>query len=180
MIDMNELTDLQKQLMAKVPHGLRDDVRPTVIYAPKVIHNLLLYLTSLGHKPWRPNPLPEEEQARRFATFLESALQLRAFAKMRVDEDIEINPIYDRQVISGLGIIEETIEYLYTLGEKDSNGLEEFTDILFFYLESKIMAGFTWDQIRDEYKRKHAVNLARYEAGKQGDYRWDKRAEGSL
>lgn len=90
-----------------------------------------------------------------------------------------------RRMISGLGIIEETLEYLNSTGHKPwrpnplskEDQLEEITDILFFYLEMILLSGFTWEQIKEEYVRKHAENLERYRRAKEGDYGWDKRAE---
>lgn len=90
-----------------------------------------------------------------------------------------------RRMISGLGIIEETLEYLNSTGHKpwrphpqsEKDQLEEITDILFFYLEMVILSGFTWEQIEQEYVRKHAENLERYRRAEQGDYEWDKRSE---
>ena len=88
------------------------------------------------------------------------------------------------QMATGLGIIEETLEYLNAIGRKPwrpdplprEAQLEEITDILFFYLELIIQSGFFWDEIVAEYKRKHAINLKRYEDGAKGDYSWDDRA----
>ena len=86
-------------------------------------------------------------------------------------------------VVAACGVIEETMEYLNSIGFKswrpnplpEKDQLEEITDVLFFYLELIILSGFTWSQIETEYHRKHAVNLKRYEDGKKGDYSWDDR-----
>lgn len=93
-----------------------------------------------------------------------------------------------RRMIAGLGVIEETLEYLNSTGHKPwrpnplskEAQLEEITDILFFYLELIILSGFSWEQISEEYIRKHAENLERYRRAKEGDYGWDKRGEGGL
>ncbi len=90
-----------------------------------------------------------------------------------------------RRMVTGLGIIEETLEYLNSTGHKPwrpnplprSAQLEEITDILFFYLEAVILGGFSWQEIEEEYVRKHAENLERYRRAKEGDYGWDKRAD---
>lgn len=92
----------------------------------------------------------------------------------------------DVQLTAGLGIIEETMEYLSAVGRKPwrpipksrEEQLEEITDILFYYLELVILSGFTWEQICKEYKRKWKVNMERYEKGSKGDYSWDERLKG--
>lgn len=88
------------------------------------------------------------------------------------------------KVTCGLGIMEETMEYLNSIGRKPwrpislpiEKQLEELSDILHFYLELIIRSGFTWEQVFDAYKKKHRENLKRYEDGKKGDYSWDDRA----
>lgn len=99
-----------------------------------------------------------------------------------------VSELTARRMVAGLGIIEETIEYLNSTGHKpwrpvplsEGDQLEEITDILFFYMELVVMSSFTWGQIEAEYDRKFAVNLERYEKALKGDYTWDKRAEGGL
>lgn len=89
------------------------------------------------------------------------------------------------QITCGLGIIEETMEYLNSIGRKPwrpqpllpSQQLEEIVDILHFFLELVLRSGFTWPQVVEVYKIKHRENLQRYEKGKAGDYSWDKRGE---
>lgn len=96
-----------------------------------------------------------------------------------------LTPIADKRVTAGLGLIEEVLEYLSSTGWKPwrqsplsyEAQLEELTDILFYYLELVILSEITWPEILEEYKRKHAENLQRYEKGKKGDYSWDKRSE---
>lgn len=91
-------------------------------------------------------------------------------------------------VVAACGVIEETMEFLNAIGFKSwrpnplpkENQLEELTDILFFYLELIILSGFSWDEVRAEYDRKHAINLDRYVRAKAGDYTWDKREQGGL
>jgi len=89
------------------------------------------------------------------------------------------------KVTCGLGIIEETLEYLNSIGRKPwrpqplmpDQQLEELCDILHFFLELILRSGFTWEQLVDRYKEKHRENLQRYEKGAKGDYSWDTRAE---
>ena len=93
------------------------------------------------------------------------------------------------QITCGLGIIEETMEYLNSIGRKQwrptplppDKQIEELVDILHFYLELILRSGFTWEDIVIEYARKHAINLKRYEDGAKGDFSWDdKGAKGEL
>ena len=89
------------------------------------------------------------------------------------------------QITCGLGIIEETLEYLNSIGRKPwrpdplplEKQIEELADILHFYLELILRSPFTWEDIVIEYARKHAINLKRYSDGAKGDYSWDTRAE---
>lgn len=93
------------------------------------------------------------------------------------------------QVTCGLGLIEETMEYLNAIGRKawrpyplpPAAQLEELVDILHYYLELVIRSQFTWEDIVEEYRRKHVINLKRYADGAKGDYTWDdKGAKGEL
>ena len=96
-----------------------------------------------------------------------------------------VSDLTARRMVSGLGIIEETLEYLNSTGHKPwrpnplprEAQLEEITDILFFYLELVQLGEFSWQEIEEQYVRKHAVNLERYRRAKEGDYGWDKRSE---
>lgn len=99
-----------------------------------------------------------------------------------------VSELTARRMVAGLGVIEETLEYLNSTGHKpwrpiplsEADQLEEITDILFFYMELVVMSKFTWGQIETEYNRKFLVNLERYERALKGDYDWDKRSEGGL
>lgn len=90
------------------------------------------------------------------------------------------------QITCGLGIIEETLEYLNSIGRKPwrplplsrESQLGELVDILHFFLELVIRSGFSWPQVVDRYKLKHQENLQRWEAASKGDYSWDKRGDG--
>ena len=89
------------------------------------------------------------------------------------------------QITCGLGVIEETLEYLNSIGRKPwrpnplplDKQLEELADLLHFFLELILRSGFTWEQLTEAYTKKHAINLKRYEDGKEGDYTWDDRGE---
>ena len=88
-------------------------------------------------------------------------------------------------VLSGLGVIEETMEYLNSIGYKAwrpsplprERQLEELVDILHFVLELIIYSGFTLEEIVAAYWEKSSINLDRWRRAKAGDYSWDKRAE---
>jgi hypothetical protein len=96
-----------------------------------------------------------------------------------------VSALTARRMVAGLGIIEETLEYLNSTGHKpwrpkplsEDDQLEEITDIFFFYLEEVILSGFSWEQVAAKYKEKHAINLERYRKALEGDTSWDKRGE---
>ncbi len=52
----------QNQLMFKVPHEVSEVNVLRLTAAKGLIEEVLEYLNSVGTKPWRPNPLPEEQQ----------------------------------------------------------------------------------------------------------------------
>lgn len=177
-MDFDKLIDKQKELMDKVPHELRPDVYSQVIVVKDIMEQSLLYLASLGHKPWRPNPLSNDEILSRLRVLIISVNKLDLL-QVTPDKPLYKGDDYDgwtRKLISGFGVIEETLEYLDTVrGDDEPHKLEELTDSLFFFLEEVILSGFTSEQIEAEYHRKHAVNLERYRRAEEGDYGWDDR-----
>jgi len=108
---------------------------------------------------------------------------MQRYLMTKVPHRHEVQPDIQSRVVSGLGLIEETLEYLNAIGFKSwrpeplspSQQLEELVDILFFYLEMVILSGFTVDEVFDAYNKKWEVNLDRYEKASRGDYSWDKR-----
>lgn len=182
-IGVIKLLEMQKQLMEKVPHKLKPEVYSEVMCVKDIIEKSLLFLASLGHKPWRPIPLSSEEQQARLET-LSRSLDMLLIAHSKGFKPTLEGKEYDRwtrKLISAFGVIEEILEYLDCPEDKeDEHRLEEITDPLFFYLEMVILSGFTWEQIEAQYVRKHAENLERYRKAKEGDYSWDKRSEGKL
>ena len=184
-----KLLEMQRQLMEKVPHGLRREVYSDVMCVKDIMEKSLLFLNSLGHKPWRPNPLPADTQQHRLDALSHSLDVLlmthnRKFMPSLEGEDYEV---WTRKLISAFGVIEESLEYLESLeypenseNKSRAEQLEEITDVLFFYLEQVILSGFSWKQVEEQYVRKHAENLERYRKAKEGDYSWDKRSEGGL
>jgi len=179
IINIPELLGMQKKLMEEVPHEVRPDVWPKMTAARSIIESLLLYLTACGHKPWRPQPLTEEERDKRLTNLV---TKVSILITMHHDSfQIEVDEGLSRKVISAFGIIEESLEYINAVVQDDElNKLEELTDQLFFYLEQVAMSGFTLQQIEAEYKRKWQVNMKRYENAKKGDYSWDERNKGEL
>jgi len=101
----------------------------------------------------------------------------------KVPHHHRIRDEHQATVVASLGIIEEVMEYLNTIGVKSwrpnplpqEEQLEEITDILFFFLELILLSGFKWDQITEQYKKKHAINLERYRKAIQGNFDWDLR-----
>jgi len=95
-----------------------------------------------------------------------------------------IPPQVQEQMTCGIGVIEETLEYLNAIGRKpwrpyplpQEAQLEELVDILHFYVELIIRSQFSWLDIVQGYKKKHAENLERWRKGAMGDYSWDERA----
>jgi len=89
------------------------------------------------------------------------------------------------RITASLGLIEETMEYLSSIGYKPwrptplpkEKQLEELVDQLFFYLELIMFSGFTIEQVVEGYTTKWYENMDRYRKAKQNDYSWDKRLE---
>ncbi len=175
------MIEKQKELMAKVPHAVRPDVYLKMLSGKKIVELTLLYLNSCGHKPWRSGPLDLATRRTAVNNIKDEWYVLYHQHLRDCSPDGGVPDHKSRQLISGLGVIEETIEYLNAVDNGSrAEQLEELTDVLFFYLEQAILGGFTWAEIEEEYVRKHAVNLKRYEDAQKGDYSWDKRGEGRL
>ncbi|MDD3493596.1 MAG: hypothetical protein PHZ19_08900 [Candidatus Thermoplasmatota archaeon] len=195
--DMDILVSKQRELMEAVPHPLRDDAFERMDAARELISNLLLYLNSTGHKPWRPKPLHREVQ---LAHLLSVGDKLDKLGKLHLQFKKQSQNSSDvigrRLLVSTFGAIEEAIEFYDSwfgsvvddmaedsptkkqiLIQDRKDMLEELTDELFFFLERMILVGFTWDEVIQEYHRKWGVNMERYRRGKEGDYSWDDRAK---
>lgn len=202
MSDTNYLENMmekQKELMARVPHTVRKEVYPTMVMTFNIIEDLFLYMNSLGHKPWRPTPLSITEQDKRFKNFLCSVARLREIHEGTGTQEVNIDQQrYEkmtRNMISLLGIIEESVEYHNSSNEfmalngyvesnanaaKATHKKEEGVDMLFFWLEAMIQAGYTPKELYEAYCRKWNINIKRYESLEKGDTSWDKRSEGNL
>ena len=73
---INKLLEMQKQLMEQVPHSISVDTARRMVAGLGVIEETLEYLNSTGHKPWRPNPQPKEEQLEEITDILFFYLEL--------------------------------------------------------------------------------------------------------
>ena len=175
---LDKITSMQKQLMEDVPHNLRLESFVKMAVSVKIIDALLRYLNSTGHKPWRPIPLDREIQDSLMAELKLNVGLLEHIHEHEAgtDQDFSMLSGYSRQLVSAFGVIEETLEYLSSLVEgTDEEKLEEFTDVLFFYLELMVLGEYQWAKVEKEYIRKWHVNMDRYKRAKEGDYSWDKR-----
>ena len=169
---MQEVYAKQLELMEKVPHEIRHDVYPRANIVLDIIRYVIVYYNSLGGKPWRPNPLPEDAQLEKLQDVV------YAVGRLITQHNSPASAVpgpESRLLVSTLGMIEESIEHFRATDE--SNRLEEITDILFFYTEALIHDGYTFDQVIAEYNRKWQINMNRYAAAKANDYSWDKRRE---
>lgn len=176
---MKKLLQKQRELMDQVPHNVRPIIHAKMIVGINLISEVMQYLNSCGHKPWRPNPLSKSVQQKHLAEITRLVKQFYTLDDIP-DHGLDLPPeTFSRQVVSGLGVIEEAIEYLVSIQEEKEKPeqLEELADILFFHLELVILGGFTWAEIEREYYRKHKVNLDRYRRAKSGDYQWDLRGK---
>jgi len=180
---VEKLIRKQKELMQKVPHTLRPGSVLLMAASIRIMDALLRFLNSTGHKPWRPVPLEPLVQ-----DLLLDALKCRVGTLSYIHHrPVDSSPIehapgydlYSRQLISAFGIIEETVEYINSIAGKDDRAhrLEEVVDILFFYLEQLVLAGFTWEEVKREYHRKWKVNMERYRCAEKGIWDWDKRSK---
>lgn len=194
---VDEILRKQKELMDAVPHPLREDAHVRMLKAKNVIKFLLLYLNSTGHKPWRPNPLPREEQLK---NLFKVGFALRDLEEMHLKYPEPSTVVNDttgsRILVSTFGGLEEIIEFYESWQERTQTAgwvegmtnadldremrahmLEELTDELFFFLERMILVDFSWTEVINEYHRKWEVNMKRYADAKKGDYSWDDRGK---
>ncbi len=173
LVEMDIILFKQKQLMEKVPHPVRDDAYLRMLAISDVFKRFLLYLTSTGHKPWRPNPLDAKTQKDR----LDDAIIASTCVPTVIPADSKlIDTPKSRMLVSTFGSIEESLEFIDAVWDDQPNKLEELTDELFFFLEKMALSGFTWEQVVDEYYRKWEVNIKRYQDAEKNDYSWDDRS----
>jgi len=175
-MELNDMFADQKELIRQVPHEVRIDAALQMEKGIRIIESLLLYLNSIGRKPWRPSQLPYETQYAFLSQLQNSVTDLRNF-HLQGKKDKEPRDTENiRMLTAAYGSIEETIETLNGF-YKDTNTLEEITDQLFYWMEQAIITGFTPDQIQTAYKAKHEINIKRYTSLKSGDTSWDDRDE---
>lgn len=181
---IEDLIKKQQELMLRVPHTVRPDALVKMAAGVKVIDTLLRYLNSTGHKPWRPVPLSPIVQQGLLKELGEKVGVLKYIhcTCAGADKDFSNQEHYSRQLVSALGIIEETVEYMSSLSDGSSreHRLEELTDVLFFYMEQMILGEFRSEEVEAEYGRKWEENMDRYKRAEQGDYTWDRRDKGGL
>ena len=127
------------------------------------------------------DPLPEEA----LPLTMELLLKKQETLMAHIPHGHVIKQNHQSRVIAGMGLIEETLEYLNSVGVKSwrpiplplDDQLEELTDVFFFYLEMILLSGFSWAQVVEQYNRKWKVNMERYRRAEKDDYGWDKRSE---
>jgi len=73
---VEELLRKQKQLMEQVPHGVSELTARRMVAGLGAIEEILEYLNSTGHKPWRPTPLSEGDQLEEITDVLFFYLEL--------------------------------------------------------------------------------------------------------
>jgi phosphoribosyl-ATP pyrophosphohydrolase len=199
---IDELLLKQQQLMEAVPHPIRKDAETLMLISKNIIDRLLAYLNSIGHKPWRPNPLSSSIQNDRLHEFKCYYNNLSVILGMLpIGSTERVDTVQSRRLVSMLGIIEEAIELNNATTAFDIQNnisstctgedpdvvaklrehvIEEQADILFYFLELMILNNISAQELIDMYHKKHAINLKRYADGKKNDYSWDKRSQGQL
>jgi len=73
---MEKLLAMQADLMEKVPHGISELTARRMVAGLGLIEEVIEYLNSTGHKPWRPVPLSEEDQLEEITDVLFFYLEL--------------------------------------------------------------------------------------------------------
>jgi hypothetical protein len=173
-MDLDPMFKDQQQLISNVPHEVRIDALQQMQTGMRIIESLILYLNSIGRKPWRPNQLQEETQRAYLSQINNHIRDLITYHNVRNKNTDLVDTKTVRLFTATYGTIEESIEFLNGVF-KDTNPLEELTDELFYFMEQAIIAGYTPDQIKAQYDKKHEINLKRYVAGKANDFSWDDR-----
>lgn len=184
MSELNDLLAKQILLMDKVPHIVSPSALMKLKACLKLLDTLLRYYNSVGCKPWRPAPLSPIVQQGLLKQLKDDLGTLEYIHRTNLGHDIDVNAlgVLPRQYISGFGIVEESIEYMNSLtdGSTPEHRLEEHVDVLFFWLEQLAMSGSSTDQVLEEYHRKWAINIKRYEDSAKGNWEWDKRKGDAL
>ena len=79
----------QQELMDKIPHGVSKENARRMISVLGIIEEALEYSNSMGHKPWRPNPLPEADQLEELTDMLFFWLELVLQSGFTIDQVVE-------------------------------------------------------------------------------------------
>ena len=76
---LRQLSDMQKDLMDKMPHGhvIKPEHQASVVAAVGLMEEVHEYINSLGFKSWRPTPQPREEQLEELTDVLFFYLELQ-------------------------------------------------------------------------------------------------------
>jgi len=83
---LEKLLGMQQELMEKVPHGVSELTARRMVAGLGVIEEVLEYLNSTGHKPWRPNPLSKKDQLEEITDVLFFYLELILLSGFKWDE----------------------------------------------------------------------------------------------
>ena len=76
MNKMDDLLNMQNDLMGKVPHHITDKITSQITVGMGIMEEVHEYLNSIGRKPWRPTPLPLEQQLEEITDILFYYLEL--------------------------------------------------------------------------------------------------------
>lgn len=117
---MEDLIRKQKQLMEQVPHGISEQTARRMIAGLGVIEEVLEYLNSTGHKPWRPNPLSEGDQLEELTDILFFYLELIAMSGFTWGQ-VEVE--YDRKFLINLERYERALKGDYGWDKRSEGGL---------------------------------------------------------
>jgi len=85
-MNLESLLFKQRQLMEHVPHEISVNNIHRLIAAKGLVEEVLEYLNSVGTKPWRPNPLPREDQLEELTDSLHFFLELIILSGFSLEE----------------------------------------------------------------------------------------------
>lgn len=117
---MKHLIAKQKQLMEQVPHGVSELTARRMVAGLGLIEEVIEYLNSTGHKPWRPIPLSEGDQLEELTDqlffFLEEVI-LSGFTWGQIEAE------YDRKFLVNLERYERAKKGDYEWDKRSEGGL---------------------------------------------------------
>jgi len=87
-MDIDKLLEMQQSLMDHVPHGhkIKDEHQAIVVAALGIVEETMEYLSAIGVKSWRPNPLPREDQLEEITDILFFVLELMILSGFSLKE----------------------------------------------------------------------------------------------